>query len=92
MTSHEWHDHDEEAGERRYYRASKFGRKWGVITTLKSEPDWNKLEPIPLLVLEMLRDLLFNKYQRRRVPYEDVIAIDKMIVEAGGEAQFESDW
>ncbi len=91
MRPHEWHDKDEEADERRYYRASKFGKKWSVITTLKSDPDWTRLDPIPLEVLEMLREQLANKYQRRRVPYEDLIVLDQMVAAAGGEALFEEE-
>ena len=85
MKFHEWHDQDEAAGERRYYRAGKFGRKWTVRTTLKSDSDWEDLDPAPREVLEALREQLLNKYQRRRVPYEDVVAVDKMVVESGGE-------
>ena len=84
MRFHEWHDQDEAAGERRYYRATKFGNRWSVRTTLKSDPDWENLEPPPRDVLEALRDQLMNKYQRRRVPYEYVVAIDRMVVESGG--------
>ena len=86
MTFHEWHDRDEETGERRYFRAGKFGRRWHVKTTLKSEPDWHELDPVPRDVLEALRTQLLNKYQRRRIPYEDVVDIDKFVVAAGGES------
>jgi len=89
MMFHEWHDHDEAAKERRYFRAGKFGKKWHVKTTLKSDPDWEELEPVPRDILEALRSQLLNKYQRRRIPYEDVVAIDKMVVEAGGETVIE---
>lgn len=89
MIFHEWHDQDEAAGERRYFRAEKFGKKWEVKTTLKSAPDWEGLRPVPRAVLEDLRDQLRNKYQRRRIPYEDVVAIDKMVVEAGGASVLE---
>jgi transposase-like protein len=89
MTFHEWHDRDEAAGERRYFRAGKFGKQWHVKTTLKSDPDWEELAPVPRDVLEALRTQLLNKYQRRRIPYEDVVAIDKMVVEAGGETVIE---
>ena len=75
MRNHEWFDHDEDAGERRYFRAGKFGKKWSVITTLKSAPDWDSLDPVPLPVLEALRLLLENKYARRRVPWADVVAM-----------------
>ncbi len=86
MISHEWHERDEAAGERRYYRAEKFGRKWRVITTLKSEPDWSEQNPVPREVLEELRGILMGKYQRRRVPWEDVVDVDKLVVAAGGES------
>jgi hypothetical protein len=55
-----------------------------VQTTLKSAPDWDRLDPIPMAILEELRTQLLNKYQRRRVPYEYVVTIDRMVVEAGG--------
>lgn len=90
MKFHEWHDQDEAAGERRYYRATKFGRKWTVRTTLKSDPDWEDLEPVPREILEALREQLFNKYQRRRVPYEHVVVIDQMVVEGGGVSMLET--
>ena len=89
MKFHEWHEKDDEAGERRYFRAGKFGKKWHVKTTLKSDEDWEDLNPVPLPILEELRQQLANKYQRRRVPYEDVVAIDAMVVEAGGRSQLE---
>ncbi len=89
MIFHEWHDQDEAAGERRYFRAEKFGKKWEVKTTLKSAPDWDRLNPVPLDVLETLRAQLQNKYQRRRIPYEDVVAVDKLVVEAGGASVLE---
>jgi hypothetical protein len=84
MKFHEWYERDEAAGERRYFRAGKFGKKWSVKTTLKSDEDWQDLEPAPREVLEALREQLLNKYQRRRVPWEYVVAIDAMVVEAGG--------
>jgi Tfp pilus assembly PilM family ATPase len=89
MTFHEWHDWDEKTGERRYFRAGKFGRRWHVKTTLKSEPDWHDLDPIPQVVLEELRRQLQNKYQRRRIPYEDVVDIDRLVVAAGGTSMIE---
>ena len=32
--------------------------------------------------LQKAREVLFNKYQRRRLPWEDVVQIDAMIEEA----------
>ena len=89
MIFHEWHDQDEAAGERRYFRAEKFGKKWELKTTLKSDPDWERLVPPPLDILMTLREQLQNKYQRRRIPWEDVVTVDKRVVEAGGTSVLE---
>jgi hypothetical protein len=85
IKQHEWSQIDESAGERRYFRAGKFGGRWTFSTTLKSDEDWTKLEPAPLDFLLEVRSLLERKYQRRRVPWEDVVAIDKLVGAAGGE-------
>ena len=84
MKSHEWFDHDEAANERRYFRAGKFSKRWNVQTTLKSDLDWTPYDVIPLEVLEALLTLLENKYARRRVPWEDLIVVDRLVEAAGG--------
>ncbi len=89
MKFHEWHEQDEAADERRYYRATKFGRRWTVTTTLKSDETWHTYEVVPLDILEALRIQLANKYQRRRLPYEDLVTIDGMVVSAGGVSTLE---
>lgn len=86
--SHEWHEQDDEAGERRFYRARKFGKTWEIKTTLKSEEDWHHPNPVPLPMLEMLRAQLENKYSRRRVPYEHLQSVDRLIASAGGQAKY----
>ena len=85
--SHEWFDHDDAANERRYFRARKFGDEWHIQTTLKSEPDWHQPQPVPLYILEGLRKQLENKYTRRRVPWNHLVAVDRLVVAAGGEAK-----
>jgi len=47
-----------------------------------SEDDWTPHETMLADELRQLREVLFNKYQRRRVPWEDVVTIDTMIEEA----------
>ncbi|MED5470361.1 MAG: hypothetical protein VX577_01345 [Verrucomicrobiota bacterium] len=32
--------------------------------------------------LKTFREVLFNKYQRRRIPWEDIVKIDAMIEDA----------
>lgn len=54
-----------------------------------SEEGWTEHEKISLEDLQKMREVLFNKYQRRRLPWGDVVQIDTMIEDeqaaAGGE-------
>ena len=78
MIKHEWRDRSDD-GELRFVRAHKHGGDWTFQARLKSEEDWTPLDPIPRPDLEKLREVIFNKYQRRRVPYHDVEQIDAML-------------
>ncbi|MEX2580762.1 MAG: hypothetical protein WD342_17015 [Verrucomicrobiales bacterium] len=80
MTKHEWRDRTED-GEIVYYRANHHAGRWEFYSTLKSDPDWTKREILPLEVMESLREVLWNKHQRRRLPLKHVEQIDKMIEE-----------
>lgn len=79
MESHEWREST--ADGYRYYRATHHGDRWTIITTLKSEPDWTKLEPdqITADVWRALRDIVWRKYQRKRCPWERVADIDRLL-------------
>jgi hypothetical protein len=75
---HEWRDTTDEGP--RLFKATRFARRWSLATRLKAEEAWTALEdPFPIEVLERLRDLLWAKYQRRRVPFEIVREIDMML-------------
>jgi len=63
----------------RFVRATKHGRVWTVQSRLKSEEHWTIHDPVDLSHLRQLRDLLWRKYQRKRVPFEDVQQIDELI-------------
>lgn len=77
-TIHEWRERADD-GEHRYYRAWRGLGQWHFLTTLRSEPDWHPLTDPDLEFLRGLREKLFAKYQRRRVPWEQIEEIDKMI-------------
>ena len=47
----------------------------------RSEEQWTEHEDISIEDLQKAREVLFNKYQRRRLPWEDVVQIDAMIEE-----------
>ncbi len=79
MESHEWREQSAEG--LRYFRATHHGERWTILSTLKTDPDWEKLDPaaIPEDVWRALRDVVWRKYQRRRCPWERVMELDKFL-------------
>jgi hypothetical protein len=73
-----------EDGEKREVRAEKFGGQWKLQAKLASELDWTYYDTPLLEDLVALRDVLWRKYQRKHLAWEDVAAIDRMIAERGG--------
>ncbi len=75
-----------ETGENRLWRATKHGGRWSFMSRLqRSEEEWTEHENMSLDDLQKTREVLFNKYQRRRLPWEDVVQIDAMIEDAQAE-------
>lgn len=81
MNRHEWHDRTDD-DEVRYVRATLHGGRWTLSARLKCEPEWTELAPPALDDLLDLRDQLWAKYQRGRVPHEQVTGVDRLIEEA----------
>jgi hypothetical protein len=80
---HEWKTRTEE-GEKREVRAERFGGNWRIQSRLRHEERWT-YHDVPLLEdLVELRDVLWRKYQRKRLPWDDVATVEKMITERGG--------
>ena len=79
MKIHDWKDRSD-TGENRLWRATKHGGDWKFMSRLqKSEEGWTTHEKMEIEDLKLFREVLFNKYQRRRIPWEDVVAIVNMI-------------
>ena len=79
MKIHDWKDRTD-TGENRLWRATKHGGDWKFMSRLqKSEEGWTSHEKMEIEDLKLFREVLFNKYQRRRIPWEDVVAIENMI-------------
>ena len=75
---HEWRSRDEE-NQVVIIRAEWDSIKWNFTYTTKKDPEWHDL-PEPLLHhFEELREILFNKYQRRRLPWRFVEELDAYI-------------
>ena len=80
---HVW-KHTTADGEKREVRAEKFGGEWRIQSKLKQDERWTYHDEPPLEDLIELRRVLWNKYQRKHLSFEDVAAIEKMIRDRGG--------
>lgn len=78
MTRHEWRETTGD-NDKRYNRASHHAGRWAFETTLANEEEWHTLDPPDLEFFQGLRDILWRKYQRNRVPHRLVLEIDEMI-------------
>ncbi len=86
MTKHEWKDRTEDEGVRTFV-ASHHGAKWTLRSKLKADEEWTYHDPIELEHWVALRDVLWRKYQRKRLPFGQIEKIDLIIEEmkrAGG--------
>ena len=81
MKKHEWRENTPD-GDVRYVTAIRQGARWRFQSRLKSEDDWTRLDSLNLDDLQQLREILWNKCQRRRVPIEQVFEIDALIKQA----------
>lgn len=79
---HEWKDRDEE-GNVVMYRAIHHACDWRFIWSYKvgrsEEVEWHDVEEVSREMWETLRDILWRKYQRKRLPFELIEAIDKRL-------------
>ena len=78
MTEYEWRERTEDGT--RLYWAGRFARQWKIETRLKDEDTWTTLSaPYEPAVLRALRDVLWARYQRRKLPFEVVHEIDALL-------------
>jgi len=78
MESHEWFENTDEG--KVYYRANFIGGRWTIMTTMmKRNPVWTDLREVPTVVWQELRQIVFNKYQRKRIPWERVAELDRIL-------------
>ena len=81
MKRHKWRESTDD-GDVRLVTAERQSGRWKFQSRLKSEDEWTVLDVIPRDDLECLREILWNKYQRRRIPYEHVLEIDALLAGA----------
>ena len=75
---HAWKTRTDD-GRRREVRAQLFGAKWTLTSRCEDEEEWTTHAPPSLEDLEDLREVLFNKYQRKHLAYEHLLGVEKMI-------------
>ena len=71
-------------GEKREVRAEKFGKRWRIQAKCRHDLSWTYYDDPLMADLIELRDVLFRKYQRKHLSYEDLAAVEKMITDRGG--------
>jgi hypothetical protein len=84
---HEWHEsrHDDDGKHyKQYFRGHYNGRDWRFETTGPADPDWLILDHAPLEVWEALREVIFKKYQRKRINYKLMESLDKILADMRG--------
>jgi hypothetical protein len=71
-------------GDKREVRAEKFGGRWRLQAKLKNEASWTYYDDPPIEDLIELRGVLWRKYQRKHLSWEDIATVEKMIKDRGG--------
>lgn len=77
MQRHQWREGEDEGV--RFYRAEHHAGRWRLFSQLKGEEEWTSHEPIKREEWEMLREVLWKKYQRKRCPWQLIEKIDKRL-------------
>ena len=80
---HVWKSATED-GVKREVRAEKFGKKWRLQAKAKGEDAWTYYAEPLLADLIELRGVLWRKYQRKHLSWDDVAGVEKMIRDRGG--------
>lgn len=73
--THEWHERDED-NRRLHFRACWDARKWHFFHTTNEMDEWEPLPEPTLEHYEALRDVLWRKYQRKRLSWRFVEEMD----------------
>lgn len=77
MTRHQWREQNGE--EVRFWRANYHGGRFELYTKEKESESWEKLNPPSQEDWQALRDVLWRKYQRKRIAWNMVAKVDKML-------------
>ena len=68
-------------GRKRKVEAQLFGSKWSFRDWCAGDEEWTEIKRPSLEDLEELETMIFNKYQRKHVSYDQLVGIRKIIAE-----------
>lgn len=83
---HEWHDRSED-GRRRYVRGYWNSREWTIRVLDKDLEQWVLVEKPSVELWVALRDVLWRKYQRKRLPVKFIQKVDAILEDLGVKAE-----
>ena len=83
---HEWHDRDED-GKRRYVRGYWNSREWQIRVLNKEAEAWQDVPNPSIELWVALRDVLWRKYQRKRLPAKFIQKVDSILDDLGVKAE-----
>ncbi len=85
--AHEWHENRtaEEGGGKRYMRARWDSREWRFSLLEPEFEDWHRIEQPGIPEFTALRDVLWRKYQRKRLSFKFLENVDKILRDLGAE-------
>jgi hypothetical protein len=79
---HEWHERAEQGG-RNYYRGYWDSRAWRMSRLGPDDEDWVNLDAPEAAMWHALRDVLFRKYQRKRLAIRLLDSVDAILTDMG---------
>jgi len=79
-SQHIWTEKKEQ-GRKREVRVTKFAGAWRFQAKHSDEDAWTYYDRPAREDLRTLRDIIFRKYQRRRVSAEDLASVEKLLRE-----------
>jgi hypothetical protein len=79
---HEWHERGED-GRKRYYRGYWNSREWTLRALDSDTGEWQDVPQPPVELWLALRDVLWRKYQRKRLPFRFIESVDDILENLG---------
>lgn len=79
MQRHEWRVSEGDRTD--YWRADHHGGRWMMSEKLDGADHWTKLDPPRREHYQALREVLWDKYQRKRCSFSLIKKLDKMLAQ-----------